>query len=239
MKNRSKVFKLFRRLGWSLLGLVGAYLGLLLYPNVLFAHRLDYRNVAIHSDAPIDPHITTVIDDALARLSRSEFYDSTAEFRIFLCNNLWRFGLFTQGNSNAGAVTHYHLSRNIFVRPSDIPRNRIIPPDAWYFARNPFTFADRPLSYYFAHEMTHVLQSRHTGLLHFSTPRWLTEGYADYIGKGGDFDIPENLRLWQEHAPELDPSQGLYRLYHLQVALLMDCQGLTARDLYENVAAHQ
>lgn len=210
------------------------YLALLICPSILFAHKIDYNNCTIYSDNKIDDSIKFVIDDAVKRVSKSDLYDSKIHFNIFICNKLWRFGIFTQGNEYAGAVTHYHLTGNIFFRPSDIPNNKIIPPASWSTAKHPFGFSDRPLSYYFAHEMTHKLEANYTGAFDFSQPTWLTEGYADYIGKAGNFDFNENLKLLNDKAPELDPKNGLYRYYHLKVAYLLDKKGLTIKEVYNN-----
>ncbi|MES2075447.1 MAG: hypothetical protein V4462_07490 [Pseudomonadota bacterium] len=65
------------------------------------------------------------------------------------------------------------------------------------------------------------------------------EGYADYIGKGGDFDFDfdfdENCRLFKADSPLLDfQRSGLYRGFHLRVSLLLDKQGLTVRQVFAN-----
>lgn len=210
------------------------YLTLLIYPYILFVHKIDYNNCTIYSDNKIDDNIKSIIDDAINRISKSDLYDRNIHFNIFICNKLWRFSIFTQGNMYAGAVTHYHLTCNIFFRPCDIPNNKIIPPVSWSTDKNPFGFSDRPLSYYFAHEMTHKLEANYTGAFDFGQPTWLTEGYADYIGKYGNFDFNENLKLLHNNAPELDPKLGLYRYYHLKVAYLLDKKGLTIMEVYKN-----
>ncbi|MBL7809589.1 MAG: hypothetical protein JNN28_17345 [Saprospiraceae bacterium] len=232
---RNKVKTNLKRASVSLLGLAIIYFLVLLHPNFLFAHSITYKQVTVYSDRDIDNYINAIIEDALTRIKKSELYDSSIHFKVYICNDLWRFGIFTQGNKYAGAVTHYHLTGNIFFRPCDIENNKIVPPKEWYFAENPFTFSDRPLSYYFAHEMTHKLQSDFTGCYDFSNPTWLTEGYADYIGKDGNFNFNENLKLWHNNAPELDPTKGLYRLYHLKIAYLLDKQKKSIKDIYRNI----
>ncbi len=85
--------------------------------------------------------------------------------------------------------------------------------------------------------MTHKLEANYTGAFDFSQPTWLTEGYADYIGKSGNFDFNENLKLLHSNAPELDPRLGLYRYYHLKVAYLLDKKGMTIKEVYNNIPA--
>ena len=231
-----KIKKILKRAGLTILSIAILYLGLLLYPTILFANKISYKNVTVYSDRQIEPEISSVIDEAILRVSKSELYDSSIKFNIYICNDLWRFSIFTQGNKGVGAVCHIYFTGNIFIRPSDIPNNKIIPPKEWYSAKIPFTFSDRPLTYYFAHEMTHKLQVSYKGKLrYFKQPLWLTEGYADYIGKGNDFDFQENLKLWHSNAPELDPKQGLYRLYHLKIAYLIDKKSRTIKDLYNKL----
>lgn len=230
-----KKIKMARRVSGSGLFLVFAYICLLIFPSPLFSYKVEHGQCTVYADRPIDQNIHSILEDALSRISKSDLYRPEIHYNIFICNNLLRFKVFTQGNGQAGAVTHYHLTGNIFIRPCDIPNNRIIAPKEWYFANQPFSFSDRPLSYYLAHEMTHVLEARFTGAFDFGNPAWLTEGYADYIGKAGQFDFDENLRLLKAGAPELDPSKGLYRYYHLEVAYLLDYKGWKIKDLYEHI----
>ncbi|MEZ5029774.1 MAG: hypothetical protein R2787_00055 [Saprospiraceae bacterium] len=226
--------KHWKRITFLFFGLAISYLFLLTFPSVFFAYKIEYKQCTVYSDKPIDDNITVIIDDAIGRISKSELYDSTIHFNFFICNDIWRLSLFTQGNTNAGAVTQYDFTRNIFFRPCDIVENKIIPAESWYFKNDSLAFIDRPLIYYFAHEMTHVLQSQYTGRGHWRYPTWLTEGYADYIAKDGEFDFNKNLTLWHDKAPELDPTKGLYRLYHLKIAYLLDRQNKTIKEIYEH-----
>lgn len=230
-----KLATMLKKIGFGLLVLGLSYIGILLFPTILFAHKVEYRQCVVYSDSSIDSNIAKVIDSALTRMSKSELYDASQQFRLFICNDLWRFGFFTQGSTLAGAVAQYDFTRDIFFRPCDIPNNKIKPAKAWYFSNRPFAFKDRPLAYYFAHEMTHIMQSRYTGRGSWKYPVWLTEGYADYVGKSEDFNVQENLRLWHNKAPELDPSKGLYRLYHLKIYYLLDIKGKTIKELYKDV----
>jgi len=231
----NKFIRILKRTSVSLLAVGLAYLGVMIFPTLLFAYKIEYKQCVVYSDKSIDNRIFEIVDSSLIRISKSELYDTSQTFRLFICNDLWRFWIFTQGSTLAGAVAQYNFTRDIFFRPCDIPNNKILPPKEWYFAKNPFTFKDRPLTYYFAHEMTHVMQSRYTGRGSWKYPTWLTEGYADYIGKSGDFNFQDNIRLWHNNAPELDPSKGLYRLYHLKISYLLDQKGAAIKGLYQNI----
>lgn len=233
MKNKSILF--LKKLTYLTSYLTLTYLFILMFPGFIFAYSVTYKQVSVYSDRKIDKNIYAVVEDALTRIKRSELYNNEIHFDIYICNDLWRLGFFTQGNTLAGGIAQYNFTRDIFIRTSNIRENKIIPPDEWYSANKPFSFQDRPLSYYFAHEMTHILQSRYTGRGSWRYPAWLTEGYADYIGKGGNFDFDQNLHLWHKDAPELDPSKGLYRLYHLKISYLLDKQKKSIKDLYKRI----
>jgi hypothetical protein len=219
-----------RALGFFLL-LGIAYLGILAFPQPAFAYHVTYKNFEIRSDRPIEPEIDGVLDDAIRRLKTSALYDSEQQFRIFLCNSAWRLWLYDGiFDSKLGGTTDTLFYRNVYIRASDIPSNSIHSPRP-----GPITdAAHRPLSYFIAHEATHVMESRRFGrLMAFVFPRWLNEGYADYIGKAGDFDFDENRKLLTEDAPLLDFwRSNQYRRYQLYVSYLLDRKALTIMQVY-------
>ena len=172
-----------------------------------------------------------MLDDVTRRISRSAIYSPDQRFRIFICNDQWRLALYSERFSGGmGGVADTGFTRNVYIRRADIPRNRLIPPRGWKA-----TMSDRPLSYYLAHELTHVMESRAFGRgSSVRYPNWLNEGYADYIGKGGALRPGEERRRPCGPAScEMDPkASGLYRRHHLEVAYLLDRQGQTIRQLY-------
>ena len=199
-------------------------------PQPLFAHHLTYGRYQVWSDRPIEPQIAGVLDDVTRRISRSAIYSPDQRFRIFICNDQWRLALYSERFSGGmGGVADTAFTRNVYIRRADIPRNRLIPPHGWKA-----TMSDRPLSYYLAHELTHVMESRAFGRgSSVRYPDWLNEGYADYIGKGGRFEMAKNAADLRAGVREMDPkASGLYRRYHLEVAYLLDRQGQTIHELY-------
>ena len=226
--------KFTKNTAFVLFGIALLYVGLLLYPSILFSHNYEYSNCSIYSDRVIDEKIEQLIDEANNRVSKSDLLKKNVHFKIYICNDMWRMWLFSMGSTNAGAVVHYNFTRDIIFRPVDIKNNKIIPPDTWYFAKDTTAFLDRPLTYYIAHEMVHVLQSHFTNRGDWKHPVWLREGYADYIAKDGSFDFSKNQLMLRNNAPELDPEKGLYRYYHLLVAYLLDKKGMKIKDIYQN-----
>ena len=208
-----------------------AAFGVLLTPQPLFAHQMTYGRYHLWSDRPIDaPAARRVLDDADRRIVRSELFTPDQRFAIFLCNDNWRLALYSQRFSGKmGGATDSAFTGNIYLRQSDLALNRLIPARGWTPA-----LAERPLAYYIAHEATHTLQGRAFGPLNaVAYPHWLREGYADYVGKAGQFDVARNLADLKAGAPEMDwAKSGLYRRYHLEVAYLIDHKGESVRRLY-------
>lgn len=201
-------------------------------PQLFFANHVTYGRYQVWSDRPIDAGIRAVLDDTERRLATSELMSPDQHFRIFLCNDNWRLALFSQRFSGGmGGVADTWLTQNVYLREVDIPRNRLIPPSGWTHRMD-----DRPLSYYMAHELTHILEARAFGLLAVAHhQRWVWEGYADLIGKGGQFDIAANRAALARGDEAMDWARsGLYRRFHLEVAYLLQQKHLPLADLISN-----
>lgn len=159
------------------------------------------------------------------------------EISCLFCNAPWRLVLYGLFQTQVGGLVYSWLTPNIYLRESDIAGNRIIPPGN----RPVRDAAHRPLSYFIAHEATHVMQARAVGRFALPFyPVWLNEGYADYAGKGGDFDFSENLGKLKAHDPEMSYQKShLYRGFHLEVAWLLDQRGYSIRSVYAHPPLEQ
>ena len=215
----------------GLLLLLAAYVLAAAFPKPVFDYRVDYQNYRVWSDRPIPDEITAVLDDATRRLRSSSLHDRTIPVEIFFCNDSWRLWLYGRSfHARMGGAADVWLTRQVFIRASDIPANRIHSPTGRPLA----DAAQRPLSYFIAHEITHTDVSRRFGrTVMLRYPQWLLEGYADYVGKGGDFDFEENRALYAVGAAALDSRKsGLYREFHLKVAYLLDKEGWTLQQVF-------
>ena len=226
-----RVFTLLGRIGAALFVLVLGYVVVAANPEPMFEYRTSYQNYQVWSDRPIPAGITPVLDDATRRWRTSALYDSHTRVNIFFCNSAWRLwlygGLF---NARIGASAGGIVVENVFVRASDINANRILSPGTGPIA----DASHRPLSYFIAHEITHSDTVRRFGRLKMLRyPKWLTEGYPDYVGKGGDFNFDANRRQFIAGDSELDfRRSGLYREFHLKTAYLIDKQGWSLEQLF-------
>jgi hypothetical protein len=220
-----------KRLSMAIMLTILMYMVVLLFPQPLFTYHMTYQNYEVWSDQPIAPQITQVLDDVTRRLKTSELYEPDRPLRIFFCNASWRLWLYGHFSDKMAGIADTILARNIYMRNSDIASNKIIPPT------EPLVDVEqRPLSYFIAHEATHILQSRYFGRLAvIRYPLWLEEGYADYVGKGGHFDFDENQQLLASGSSLMDyQKSGVYRRFHLEVFFLIHKKGLTVEQIYAN-----
>ncbi|KFC71964.1 hypothetical protein [Massilia sp. LC238] len=127
-------------------------------PKPMFDYR--YENYRIWSDRPIPGEITAVLDDVTRRLRTSTLNQRETPVEIFFCNEPWRLWLYGRAfSTRLGGAADVWLTRQVFIRASDIPANRIHTPNGGPLA----DAAQRPLSYFIAHEITHNDVSRHFG----------------------------------------------------------------------------
>src|SRR5690606_5030098 len=192
--------------GFIIFLLISTYFFLLISPKMLFAYHHHYKNFDVHSDLLIPNDIEKVLDDVIIRIAHSELYDSTDNFSIYICNSTRRLVLFTR-SSEVGGLVNQGISNNVFIRKSAIEENKIISPTKGQEIALP---EERPLSYFIAHEITHVLQTKVDRLMHFTTPKCIVEGYADYIGKATHFKYEKYLDNLNRGDITMNPETGLY-----------------------------
>jgi hypothetical protein len=210
-----------------LIVVVIVYASVLLWPHRLFAYSVEDRGIVLHSRAALPAVTSAILEDARSRVARSPLYKAGEPYDLFLCDTTGLFSFFTLWNRNAGGVTNWALTGNIFLRPAHVDRNRLVGPSGREAAD------ERTLAYFIAHEMMHTLVARSIGRVRYARlERWQTEGYADYVAKAGGFDYEANLRAFRAGDIALDPARsGLYRRYHLLVASLLDGRHMTVDAL--------
>jgi hypothetical protein len=205
-----------------------AYLVLLAYPQPLFAYELTHAGLTVHADAPIPETMRATLQRVRTRLDRSPLFDRGQRAQVFICHEPWRFALFARQNYRVGGVADGFVGQHVFLRESDMDNDRLIGPSGQPVG------ADRPLSYFMAHELMHIATVRHVGRARYARmPQWVDDGYADYIAR--DIDLAAALAQFNAGARELDPSRsGLYLRYHLMVAYLLERKGVAIVTLMAN-----
>jgi hypothetical protein len=203
------------------------YVIILMYPQPLFAYELEQAGIVVHATRPIPEAMRGTLDRVRVRLYRSPFVAASDRYDVFICHSPWLFAVFARTHYNVGGVMNY-LGRRVFLRESDMDHDRLISPSGKPVA------ADRPLSYFMAHELTHLIEARTLSPLAFARlPRWVNEGYADYVAR--DIDLAGALDGFKAGTRELDPAQsGLDLRYQLMVAYALERTRMDARALLES-----
>lgn len=220
--------RVLSRVTLSLFALVAVYVAIIAFPQPMFAHHVRYQNYEVWSDEPIPTSIAAVLDDSTRRLATSDLYKPDWTVKVFICNAPWRLWLYgMHADTTIGGSADTVVSRNVFIRSADIPNNAVrMPP-----GRRLMDAELRPLSYFIAHEAAHILQSRTFGRTAYLThPEWLTEGFAEYIGKGGQLDVAEHRNLYRLGALNWPPRR--YRRYHFELDYLIRQKGMTWQQLF-------
>ncbi len=203
------------------------YVLLLLHPQPLFAYELEHAGIVVHATRPIPEAMRETLERVRGRLNRTPLVAPSDRYDVFICHSRWLFALFARTNYQVGGVMNY-FGKHVFLRESDMEHDRLISP------RGTPVEADRPLSYFMAHEIIHAVVARRLSPLAFlRLPRWVSEGYADYVAR--DIDLDRTLAGFKAGARELDPARsGLYLRYHLMVAQALDRNAVSADSLLES-----
>jgi hypothetical protein len=217
--------RLLRRSFVAILLASTVYLMVLASPQPLFAHEVSARGLTIHTMDVMPVEMNTTLGRALARLQRSPLFATAGDVHVFICQRQPVFAVFARQNYRVGGVADWLVGQHAFLRESDLSNDRLISP-----AGTPVA-ADRPLSYFIAHEVMHIAIARHVGRVRYSQmPQWVDDGYADYIAR--DIDYPQALQQFKDDGRELDPRRsGLYLRYHLMVAYLLEKKGMALESL--------
>jgi hypothetical protein len=62
------------------------WVALAIHPQPLFAYSAQRANVMLHARAPFPAQTGPLLDDVLARVSRSPLYDAHRTYHVFLCD---------------------------------------------------------------------------------------------------------------------------------------------------------
>jgi hypothetical protein len=216
-----------RRAALGLAALVAGYLTLVIHPQPLFAYTLQRGNLVLHAREPLPPEVTPMLDDALARVSRSPLYDAGRTHHVFLCGTSGLYDLFALWNYKSGGVSHNWLTGNAFIRPTNLRRGRVIGRSGVEKG------GERTLAYYLAHEVAHAMTVDHTGRRSYSRlARFQREGYADCVAFARPVDLPRGRADLEAGTADMDPRRsGHYDRYRLLVGYLLQRRGLSVDEL--------
>lgn len=212
----------FRRLAPGVVG--GAYLLLVAFPGVLFAHRMDQGAFRVFSDRPIEPEMRGILEDAAGRLARSPLDDGSVDHRLYIANDGWRRTLLSPRSAGAFGST-YAFRWNSILNRVDIAAG-VVQNDQPRYNR-------RSLAAVIAHERVHALLHNHFG--HIATglaPTWKVEGYCEYVAGEPSVDLEEGFRRVADGSIDV-PGGPRYFRDQLMVRYLLDVEGMTVDELFD------
>ena len=178
-----------KKLFWILDSIILIYILILLFPQFLFAKKIDYKSFTVYYHAQkinIDS-LKAILDDSEKLLKNSELYDASSKQKIFLCNSFGEFTFWAPFSRKSFAL-NYMITQNIFISKASIAENKAF--------RNGKENNTRTLSSIIAHETTHsLLEDRLGTRKYLSLPTWKNEGYCDFIADESSFNLQEGKKL--------------------------------------------
>lgn len=222
MKNIKKVVK------GSLTALIGIYILLILFPQFLYANKLEYRNFEVYYHNRIDESkLKLVLDLSEELLLESRLYNKNrAAQKVFITDNYNEFSFFALLSRKAFAV-NYPVIQNIFLTQSDITKNSI--------TSNNDSNNKRSLSGVIAHETIHSLLENKLGVVKFKLlPKWKVEGYADFIAKESSFSTENGLKLICNNDENISSRSYKYFEYRIFTQYLLERRNTELKEFLKN-----
>lgn len=151
----------------------------LAWPQPFFSHQAAGGQLAFHSRAPLPPGAVDLGGRVTESLAASPLGLPQHPIDIWLVDEGWPVQVFFAGSTGAAGLTYPVISpRSVFLRHADLSTNRLVhgvhavPPP-------------RTLSYFLIHEITHLMVAERVGRAQtLAIPRWIHEGFADYVALG-------------------------------------------------------
>jgi hypothetical protein len=215
----------YRVLRYLLVSFAVAYLLLLSFPQVLFAHQISYKNLKVYSREPLDQNIYAVLDRVEARLATAEINNQEIKPKLFLTNGFTLYSLLSLylGGDSFGKGFPVLPTNNIFICKSDLAKDLVF--------RRAAANNDRSLSGVIAHETTHLLIRKKFGYWrNLTMPTWKKEGYAEYVAGGSTLPYETGVKMWKTNPR--DGTGYQYFKYYMLVKYLLERERLSVEDLF-------
>lgn len=219
--------KLYRTARYLFLAFAAAYVLLLCYPQVLFAHHVTYKNFTVYSREPLDQNIYALLDKVETTLATSEINNTSVRPKIFLTNSqqLYSAASLYLGANSFGKGMPVLANSNIFINETDVQKDLV-------FRKAP-AYNSRSLSSVLTHEVTHLLVGQKFGYVkNLTMPSWKKEGYAEYVAGGSTLDYAAGVRMWKAN-PNNDTGYQYFK-YYMLVKYLLDHEHLSVGELFNS-----
>jgi hypothetical protein len=202
MIRKKKIKRILYLLLITILVLVSGLVTIILYPQPLFANKVEYKQFKVYSNEEIGDEVKPILDTALSLVRKSELYDSTYKVDIFLSYNTF-FNKIDSKVFGYGPIATAIDNNLVFKVAVDINKNLV-----YSTFHKP---CERHFDYVIAHEMTHCLQTHKYGMLKFNPfnhpEMWKLEGYPEYVARQKFSNPANSLKKVIERLMELKNKQ--------------------------------
>lgn len=211
----------------SLTSLIAIYILLILFPQLLFANKIEYKSFEVYYHNTINEQkLKSVLDVSEKLLEGSELKSNSETQKLFLTESYNEFTFFALLSKNAFAV-NYPVVQNIFLTKSDLSKNLI--------TRNNKSNNRRTLSGVIAHETIHSLLENKLGVVKFKLlPTWKVEGYADFIAKESSFSTENGLKLICNNDENISSRSYKYFNYRIFTQYLLERRNTELKEFLKN-----
>jgi len=170
--------------------------------------------------------------DCESLLNRSPLKANSHHYHVYVANGGWRQRLFFIPNPDAWGIA-YSFAGSAFLSGADFDTGRVV---HWRSVGPPYIGTPpRTLAYLCAHELTHVITWEHIGPASFRLPRWVFEGFADYVGieTRQSFDELWNALGDQPDNDIIRVKFGSYPRYRMMVTYFIEKEGWSVDQILQ------
>lgn len=200
-----------------------AHLVLAVFPQPLFAHRLDHTHFTVRSTQPIPVEMRAVLDRADALLAESELNEPDLHHDIYLCQSPRLMSYLFLRDMHFGSCL---WTGDTFITLGDPLQDR-----AYCRSRGPEDRRRRTLSGSIVHEITHRLIKREVGFWNNRRlPDWVKEGYCDLIAQDSPLPLAEAVERLRDGERPLGLPMVVFRL---MMDTLVREQGMAFREILQ------
>ena len=206
----------------------------LMYPQVLFAYKVEQGNLSIRSDYPVPAEEGTfILSEISKRLDTSPLKLPQEPMQLYIPHEgSWRMNWvwIIPPKEVGGFVVVPFTGRHAFLSGADYTTNELIAPTGYR------PLPPRTLSYYGVHELTHVVIARKVGAFSFyEIPVWINEGLADYAALSGASAADLYAAIGEGEADrDTINDHGFYAPYRLLVTYFLEEEGWSVDQLLES-----
>jgi len=220
MTKKKKIKRVLYSLVVAVLVLVLGLATIILYPQPLFANKVEYKQFKVYSNEKIGDEVNSILDTALSIVRKSELYDPAYKVDIFLSFNTF-LNMIDDKVFGYGPTARPVDNNLVFKVAVDINKNLV-----YSTFHKP---CQQHFDYLIAHEMTHCLQAHKYGILEFGPFKhpemWKLEGYPEYIARQKFSSSTDNLKKEIERFTDLKRKQT-------DIWILVEEGGCEAPDYY-------